>query len=52
MRVRDARDAYLAENGFTLAGYDAAWTEASLLGVMVPIGMLVFEIVFLKVGST
>ena len=31
--VRDARDAYLAENGFTLESYDAKWTPASLLGV-------------------
>jgi len=27
--VRQARDAYLAENGFTLAAYDAPRTEAS-----------------------
>ena len=33
MRVRDARDAYLAENGFTVAGYTEKWTEASFLGV-------------------
>jgi hypothetical protein len=32
MTVREARDAYLAENGFTLEGYDAKWTEASFLG--------------------
>ncbi len=28
-----ARDAYLAENGFTVEGYDAKWTEASFLGI-------------------
>lgn len=27
------RDAYLAENGFTVEAYDAPWTEASLLGL-------------------
>jgi len=27
--VRRARDAYLAENGFTVEAYDAKWTEAS-----------------------
>jgi hypothetical protein len=31
--VRDARDAYLAENGFTVEEYDARWTDASFLGV-------------------
>jgi hypothetical protein len=31
--VEQARDAYLAENGFTLAGYEAPRTEASLLGI-------------------
>ncbi|APR83482.1 Hypothetical protein A7982_08831 [Minicystis rosea] len=31
--VRRARDAYLAENGFTVAAYDDAWTEASFLGI-------------------
>lgn len=31
--VREARDAYLAENGFTVEGYDAKWTDASFLGV-------------------
>ncbi len=29
MPVISARDAYLAENGFTVAGYDDAWTPAS-----------------------
>jgi hypothetical protein len=33
MRVRDARDAYLAENGFTTESYDAARTKGSLLGL-------------------
>jgi hypothetical protein len=33
MRVRDARDRYLAENGFTVASYDDAWTEASFFGL-------------------
>lgn len=31
--VRRARDAYLAENGFTVDAYDAKWTEGSLLGL-------------------
>jgi hypothetical protein len=31
--VRRALDAYLAENGFTKAGYDAEWTDASFFGV-------------------
>lgn len=33
MRVRDARDAYLAENGFTLASYDSPTTDGSFLGM-------------------
>src|SRR5262245_9878283 len=33
LSVRAGRDAYLAENGFTLEAYDAKWTPASLLGV-------------------
>ena len=33
MRVRDARDAYLAENGFTLASYDSPTTAGSFLGM-------------------
>jgi hypothetical protein len=33
--VRDGRDAYLAENGFTVAAYDAAWVEVSFLGVSI-----------------
>lgn len=31
--VREARDAYLAENGFTVAGYDEPKTEASFMGI-------------------
>jgi hypothetical protein len=31
--VRRARDAYLAENGFTVAAYEEPWTDASFLGV-------------------
>jgi hypothetical protein len=31
--VADGRDAYLAENGFSVEGYEAKWTEASFLGV-------------------
>ncbi len=33
LTVRQGRDAYLAENGFTLAGYEAPRTEASLFGI-------------------
>lgn len=33
MTVREARDAYLAENGFTVAAYDDKWTDASFLGI-------------------
>lgn len=31
--VRRGRDSYLAENGFSVAGYESDWTPASLLGV-------------------
>lgn len=31
--VKRARDAYLAENGFTVEAYDDKWTDASFLGV-------------------
>lgn len=31
--VREARDAYLAENGFTVEEYDAKWTKASFFGI-------------------
>jgi hypothetical protein len=33
LAVEQGRDAYLAENGFTVEAYDAKWTEASFLGV-------------------
>ncbi len=33
MTVREARDAYLAENGFTVAAYEDAWTDASFFGI-------------------
>ena len=33
LRVRDALDVYLAENGFRIAEYDARWTPASLFGI-------------------
>ncbi len=33
LTVREARDAYLAENGFTVAAYDEAWTDASFFGI-------------------
>ena len=31
--VRRARDAYLAENGFTVEAYDDRWTSASFFGI-------------------
>ncbi|MEQ9649831.1 MAG: hypothetical protein RLO52_30315 [Sandaracinaceae bacterium] len=31
--VRQARDAYLEENGFDLASYEDPWTKASVLGI-------------------
>lgn len=33
MRVRDARDAYLAENGFTMEAYDAPTAKGSFFGL-------------------
>ena len=33
LTVRQGREAYLAENGFTLEAYDAKWTEATFLGI-------------------
>ena len=33
MTVREARDGYLAENGFTVAAYEEAWTKASFFGL-------------------
>jgi hypothetical protein len=35
--VRAARDAYLAENGFTIDAYDARWTDGSLFGIRVKV---------------
>jgi len=31
--VRVARDAYLAENGFSVTAYDASWTHVSAFGI-------------------
>ena len=31
--VKQGRDAYLAENGFTVEGYDDKWTQASFFGL-------------------
>jgi hypothetical protein len=36
MTVRAGRDAYLAENGFTVDAYDAKWIDVSFLGVSIP----------------
>lgn len=33
MRVREARDVYLAENGFTVAGYDSPTSPGALFGL-------------------
>ena len=33
LTVREARDAYLQENGFTVEAYEASWTPASLFGI-------------------
>jgi hypothetical protein len=33
LNVKTARDRYLAENGFSVEGYDAKWTEASFFGL-------------------
>lgn len=35
--VRRARDAYLAENGFTIEAYDAPFTDAQLMGVTIKV---------------
>ena len=35
--LRDARDAYLAENGFTVEAYEARWIDVWLFGVRVPV---------------
>lgn len=33
MNVREARDRYLAVNGFTVEAYESKWTDASFFGV-------------------
>ena len=33
LTVREARDAYLDENGFTMEAYDEPWTKAKVLGI-------------------
>ena len=33
LSVREGRDHYLRENGFTVEAYDEAWTPATLLGI-------------------
>src|SRR2546428_210445 len=35
--VREARDAYLAENGFALADYEAEWVKVAFLGISFPL---------------
>lgn len=35
--VRRARDAYLEENGFTVASYAAKWTEATAFGIPIKV---------------
>ena len=35
--VRRARDAYLEENGFTVASYADAWTEATVFGIPIKV---------------
>jgi hypothetical protein len=35
--VRKARDAYLAENGFSAGAYDDKWTEGSIFGLRVAV---------------
>ena len=37
LSVRAALDVYLSENGFTHAEYEAKWTPASFLGVLIPV---------------
>lgn len=36
-RVREGRDAYLAENGFTVKAYEDPWTEASIFGLKIAV---------------
>ena len=37
MKVKEARDRYLDENGFSLEEYRAPWFKVSVLGVTVPL---------------
>jgi hypothetical protein len=37
LTVRQGRDAYLAENGFTIGAYDAPKTDAAVLGVRIQV---------------
>lgn len=37
LSVRAGRDAYLAENGFTVKAYEDRWTEASIFGLKVAV---------------
>ncbi len=37
LSVRAGRDAYLAENGFTVKAYEDPWTEASIFGLKVAV---------------
>jgi hypothetical protein len=37
LSIRAGRDAYLAENGFSLKAYDAEWSVVSLFGVSISI---------------
>jgi hypothetical protein len=37
LTVKQGRDRYLAENGFTLAAYDAKWTPASVFGISIAV---------------
>jgi hypothetical protein len=37
LRVREARDAYLAENGFTTEGYSSPTTKGSILGIPIQV---------------
>jgi hypothetical protein len=37
LEVKQGRDRYLAENGFTVAAYDAKWTPASVFGINIAV---------------
>lgn len=37
LTVKQGRDRYLAENGFTLAAYDAKWTPALVFGISIAV---------------